>query len=640
METGLAQATADVDDLPGPAGTRARWAPWRSPEEQPRWARPALLIIAAAAGTLYAWGIAAMQLHLYYGPAVRSMSGSWSAFFFATYDPQVTVTLDKLPGAFWVQALSARIFGFHPWSVLLPQVLACVATILVLYKMIHRWMGPAAGLLAAAGYATMPIVAALARTQISDVVLVLLLVLAADAWQRAILTGRLAPLLWSGVWVGLAFQTKLAQAWAVLPAFALVYLFTAPAPLRRRAGQLTLAGAVSLAVSFLWIVPMLLIPATARPYIDGSVDNSPLSMVFGYNGFNRYGIANEGAEVLGTGGPVRAGPGSPWSYLLSDGVAPQVGWLYPLAIAGLVAGLIWAARWRPERETRFVRAVFAMWGLWLLIHAIAFGISRNPHTFYVIAIAPPVVALAGAGTVLLWSAYRRGTWWPLPTVLAVTTVWAVTLSARFPTFAGWLPPTLAITGATATLTLIAAKLTKTPTATRFATIGSALGVTTVLLGPATWTSSVSDNLTVVDAHRPAAGPASREVATVLSGRLLRILPNTETTRIATYLTTHANGEKYLAAIPWAPQAGPFIHAGIPVLPVGGFTAQAPTITPTHLDDLVARGELRYALVDGPDAKGMVTRDYPEYALWVRRTCTPKAELTRPHYTLYDCLTTG
>jgi 4-amino-4-deoxy-L-arabinose transferase-like glycosyltransferase len=553
METGLAQPTVDVDDLPGPAGAHAKWAVWRSPDNQPRWARPALLIIATAAGILYAWGIAAMQLHLYYGPAVRSMASGWPAFFSGAYDPQATVTLDKLPGAFWVQALSARIFGFHAWSVLLPQVLASVATILVLYKMIHRWMGPTAGLLAAAGYATMPVVAALARTQISDVVLILLLVLAANAWQRAILTGRLAPLLWSGVWVGLAFQTKMAQAWAVLPAFALVYLLSAPVSWRRRAGQVTLAGAVSMVVSFLWILPMLLIPASARPYIDGSVDNSPLSMVFGYNGFNRYGIANEGAEVLGSGGPVRAGPGSPWSYLLSDGVAPQVGWLYPLAIAGLVAGLIWAARWRPEPDNRFVRAVFAMWGLWLLTHATAFGISRNPHSFYVIAIAPPVVALAAAGTVLLWSAYRRGTWWPLPAVLAATTVWVVTLSARFPTFAAWLPPTLVVTGTAATLTLVAAKLSKTPTATRFAIAAGALGLITVLLGPTTWAASVSDNLTVVDAHRPAAGPTSREVATVLSGRLLRVLPATEQTRIATYLTTHANGEKYLAAIPWAPQ---------------------------------------------------------------------------------------
>lgn len=623
MATELAQPTVDV--LPGPAGAGAKWAVWRSPDDQPRWARPALLIIAAAAGTLYAWGIAAMQLHLYYGPAVRSMSSSWTAFFAGTYDPQATVTLDKLPGAFWVQALSARIFGFHAWSVLLPQVLACVATILLLYKMIHRWMGPAAGLLAAAGYATMPVVAALARTQISDVVLILLLVLAADAWQRAMLTGRLAPLLWSGVWVGLAFQTKMAQAWAVLPAFALVYLAAAPVSWRRRAGQVTLAGAVSLAVSFLWILPMLLIPASARPYIDGSVDNSPLSMVFGYNGFNRYGIANEGAEMLGTGGPVRAGPGSPWSYLLSDGVAPQVGWLYPLAIAGLIAGLIWA-------ESRFVRAIFAMWGLWLLAHAIAFGISRNPHTFYVIAIAPPVVALAAAGTVPLWSAYRRGTWWPLPAVLAVTTVWAVTLSARFPTFVTWLPPTLAVIGAAATLTLVAAKLLNA----RLAITGAVLGLIAALLGPTTWAASVSDNLTVIDAHRPAAGPASREVATVLSGRLLRVLPTTEANRIATYLTTHANGEKYVAAIPWAPQSGPFIHAGIPVLPVGGFTAQVPTITPAALDDLLAHHQLRYALLDGPDTKGMVTRDYPEYAPWVRRTCTPIPELTHPLYTLYDC----
>src|SRR5205807_1580997 len=143
-----------------------------------------------------------------------------------------------------------------------------------------RWLGPVAGIVAAAAFATTPIVAALAHAEISDTLLTLLLILAADAWQRALAGGRLGWLLLSGVWVGLAFQTKMVQAWGVLPALALVYLFAAPGAVRRRLGQVALAGIVTLAVSMSWIIMVLLTPVSARPYVDGSMDNSPLAMVF------------------------------------------------------------------------------------------------------------------------------------------------------------------------------------------------------------------------------------------------------------------------------------------------------------------------------------------------------------------------
>src|SRR5215510_12698069 len=97
-----------------------RRLPWRSPADQPRWARPALLALAAVAATVYAWRLPDNPLHGYYAPAVKSMSVSWRAFFYGGYDPAASITLDKLPGAFMVQALSARLFGFHPWSVVLP----------------------------------------------------------------------------------------------------------------------------------------------------------------------------------------------------------------------------------------------------------------------------------------------------------------------------------------------------------------------------------------------------------------------------------------------------------------------------------------------------------------------------------------
>jgi hypothetical protein len=136
---------------PSSDGTRPRrrWEVWRSPAGQPGWARPALLSVAALAAVLYAWNIASVDLAPYYSVAVKSMSESWKAFFYGAFDPAATITIDKLPGAFLPQALSARIFGFHPWSLALPQVVEGVVTVLVIYRAVRQWAGEVPGLLAA-----------------------------------------------------------------------------------------------------------------------------------------------------------------------------------------------------------------------------------------------------------------------------------------------------------------------------------------------------------------------------------------------------------------------------------------------------------------------------------------------------------
>jgi len=125
---------------PGPSGGGWRM-PWRSPAGQPGWARPALLMITAVALVVHGWDVHRMQLHLYYETAVKSMSSNWTAFLYGTVDPAATLTMDKVPGVFWVQALSARLFGFSSWSVLLPQLLAGAVTILVLYRVVRPGPG-------------------------------------------------------------------------------------------------------------------------------------------------------------------------------------------------------------------------------------------------------------------------------------------------------------------------------------------------------------------------------------------------------------------------------------------------------------------------------------------------------------------
>ena len=128
-----------------PCHRQSRLEFWRSPDDQPQWARPALLTVAALSALAYGWGMNGDVLETFYGGAVRSMSQNWHNFFFGAFDPWGTVSVDKLPGAFWVQALSVRVFGFHVWAFVLPQVVEGTLTVLVLYRAVRRVAGAGAG---------------------------------------------------------------------------------------------------------------------------------------------------------------------------------------------------------------------------------------------------------------------------------------------------------------------------------------------------------------------------------------------------------------------------------------------------------------------------------------------------------------
>jgi 4-amino-4-deoxy-L-arabinose transferase-like glycosyltransferase len=396
---------------PAPAPGAPRWrrflTPWRSPAGQPAWARPTLLAIAAVAAVAYGWGMAGASVEPFYGAAARSMSESWHDFIFGAFDPAGTVTVDKLPGALWVQALSLRVFGFHIWALVLPQVVEGVLTILVLYRAVRRLAGPAAGLTAAAVLAVTPITVLLGRGNVSDSLLILLLVLAADATSAALVSGSLRQLVLAGVWVGLAFQAKMIQAWLVLPALAAAYLLAAPAArLRTRCAHVALAGLVTAVVSLFWMTAVSLVPSQDRPYVDGSPDNSVYTQVFDYNGLGR--LTGNWATIAGPPSPVvvaavesgrllnaeTRGIKASWHRLVAGPFAAGSAWLLPAAIAGALGVLI--SRRRQGRRDP-LRAAVVLWGGWWLVLAVFFSVGTYLNSYYVAALVPAVAALCGTG---------------------------------------------------------------------------------------------------------------------------------------------------------------------------------------------------------------------------------------------------
>jgi 4-amino-4-deoxy-L-arabinose transferase-like glycosyltransferase len=240
----------------------------------------------------------------FYSAGVKSMLRSWHNFFFVSFDPGGLITIDKPPLGVWLQAASAYLFGFSPLSLLLPEAIISTVALAVLYRVIVRRLGAAAGLAAALGLAVFPSFVAVARDNGVDPLLILLMILACGAALNAIEDGRWRWLIACAVLIGLAFNTKTLAAYLIVPGIALAYLVCAPGSWLKRVAMLSLAATVMALCSFAWIAAVELTPVSQRPYVGSSTNNTELGLTFSYNGFGRV----EGEQ--GGPGDVHALPGA------------------------------------------------------------------------------------------------------------------------------------------------------------------------------------------------------------------------------------------------------------------------------------------------------------------------------------------
>lgn len=185
----------------------------------------ALLALAVLTLALTAWGVGG-SMSEYYASITLSMGKSWPNFFFGAVDPARTVTLDKIPGSFWIPALSARLFGFSPAAVILPNALAAAAATVITAITARRWAGRTAGIVAGLVVATTPILVAVARSNQPETFFVLALALTAWAATKALERRSLGWLVLAGVFIAAGFQTYMLESWAVWPALAAAYLCT------------------------------------------------------------------------------------------------------------------------------------------------------------------------------------------------------------------------------------------------------------------------------------------------------------------------------------------------------------------------------------------------------------------------------
>ena len=467
--------------------------------------RLALGAVLAVAAVLNFWALNSLgYANSYYAAAVRSMLQSWHNFFFVSFDPGGFVTIDKPPLGFWIETASAKLFGFSGVSLLLPEALAGVLSVAVLYQLVARVWGRSAGLLAGLFLALTPVSVVTSRNNTIDSLLVLAVLLAAWAVARAAELARLRWLLLGAVLVGLGFNIKMLEAYLVVPALGLVYLLGARTRWYRRLGHLALAAVVLLVVSLSWAVAVDLTPASARPYVGSSGTNSELNLALGYNGLSRL-LGGSGTPGGGGGGNAlfNGGPAGVFR-LLGTTLGGQVSWLLVLAVLGLVV----AATRIPWRRLDERGRSLLLWGAWLLTAGAFFSVAEFFHPYYTVMLAPAIAALAAIGVAALWREYRSASWrgWLLPLVLLASAAVEAYILRDYPDWSRWLTPLVVGAALAAALALAALRL-RPRRIMGVGLLAVGLAVTALLAAPTTWAAYSVANGT--NATIPIAGPSAR-----------------------------------------------------------------------------------------------------------------------------------
>jgi 4-amino-4-deoxy-L-arabinose transferase-like glycosyltransferase len=514
----------------------------------------------------------------YFATTALSMALSPKLFFLGSFDPAGFVSADKPPGGFWPPALACALFGFSGLAVHLPQVLAGLATLTILWRIVRRAHGIAAGLLTALFLATLPIIVVVDRSNMVDPWLMLYLTLAAGAALR----GRW---LWAGVFLGWAYQVKLLAALILVPALLALW-----AVADRRWKRLV-AFVVALIVSGgLWTALVELTPPDRRPYVGGSVNNTVSDLVLGYNGLGRVlGRADQMAQEMKL--PPLLYGGAPGALRLFEArLGDQWAWLLPLALLGAFV----LARRRH-------RAALVLWGSWLVVHLVVFsGAKGTFHVHYLQALGPPMAVLSGIGAGWL---LKAAPFWVAPGLFAVG-LWQSILAAQGAS-ARWqgivaltLWPGVALATLLSLLYWLQGRRSKLP---------ALLGVL-FLLGPSLVWDVVTTRYPGVS-MAPFAGPKLADPRDVLG------IDEPFQPAFLQFLQKERQGARFLVAVGSVRQAGQLIMATRqPVMACGGFLGRDPILTPERLADYVKRGEVRYVFID---------RDMqPALAQWVMQHGEP------------------
>ncbi|WP_322922311.1 glycosyltransferase family 39 protein [Paenibacillus campi] len=664
----------------------------------------------------------------YYTAAVTSMLQSFHNFFYASFDPAGFVTIDKPPVAFWLQTLFAAVFGVHGWSVTLPAALAGVGSVGLLYLIMKPTFGIYAARIAALFMAVTPVAVAVQRSNNVDGLLVFTLLLATWMLMKGIRLHKVGWILGAFALIGVAFNEKMLQAYMILPAVYVFYWLAFKVNWKKKLSVLLISTVILAAVSLSWPIIVDSVPASQRPYIGSSETNSVLELAFGYNGLSRLTGETQtfgsGGDMPGTNGAAAgANPGetatsnaetgsiagNPLSAgmiqggliqppgggdlqrrtggmfntgnagplrLFQKALSGQASLLLPFAILSLVALFARLRRfnWREPKHTEMV-----FWLLWLIPVGGFFSIANFFHQYYLIMLAPPVVAIAGAGLIAQWRDYRAGNgWlaWLLPLNVAATTAFQlyVIYPYRHEINAYWFYLIAALGGLITIGLLIGTRMQTMSRSKAYLTV-AATGA--LLLTPLYWSSfpmmnpssnialpyggpltemdfggggrstndrdaqltathydrSRTDSISSGSAASSQSGASGNRNGGATGGQTSTKhdrdrsrgggIADSVNEKLLQYVTENNHGEKFLFAVTNANSASAYIiRTGKAVMAMGGYNGNDPILTVDKLKALIRNGEVKYFLLNGMGRGGST-----EVAEWIKQhgTIVPSAD---------------
>lgn len=587
----------------------------------------------------------------YYAAAIKSMTQSFHNFFFLAFDPAGVVSVDKPPLALWVQALFVLVFGYHGWVMLLPQALAGTGSCLLMYALVKRYFGKAAGLISSLVFALTPAVVVASRNNTMDMPLILVLLAATWFLFRALETGKWRHLFSAALWVGIGFNVKMLQAYMILPAVGIVYLLFS----REKWGKRILGSLLSLcivaAVSLAWAVAVDLTPSADRPYVGSSTNNTVMELIFGHNGVERlYGqgggtgnfrggqngrgnfnpngpgtnggngntgnqnfsgqsngqSGNRGSGFGGgrTGGATGNDIGTAGIFRLwGSTMLGQASWLIVLALFGIAA----CVRKFSLKKCTPKQGMFVYWVLWLAVMVGFFSFASFFHRYYLCMLAPGVAGLVGIGLPEMVRAFRgRAGWrqWLLPASFLATLLIEGVYIGSYAELRIWLLPVMAA-GGTAAFALMAV-LRRKPAKRMVSLAMTACILIAVFTGPFYWSLTavwyVPQNSTM-----PYAGPELADQSAtqgMTPNQETYVTADSKTLSLEKYLTAHYKQGSYLVVAARANDvAGMIVDTGLPAVAYGGFLGSDNAMTLDRFKELVSEGAITYVMLSQQNSIG-------------------------------------
>jgi len=587
--------------------------------------RISVLFLTLFSGFTNLWGLANVERSEYYAAISKSMSINLSNFVFGAMDPNGTITVDKIPGSFWIPALFVKAFGFSTLAITIPNAIAGLASTLVITFVIKRYYGMTAGLIAGWILATTPIVVAVSRSNQPFPMYYLSIAIAIRYSIIALHELSRKNLFWTGIWIGIAFNSYMLLAWVLWPPLILGYLFTSQ-KVKAKVRDLLIAGCISFVTSGLWVFLVALVPGSKRPFIGGTNSNAGFDVVFGYNGIGRFFQNDPQSSVsdFRTFTPPFGGDASFFRFI-NPYLMGQISWLLPAALASLVF-LIYMKNTSP---------IFLFATSYFVLQVIIFSAVQGMHQFYTSTVIFPVVILI---VLAVQVSIRDKKPYFIIVLLSVSVAFAIYITLNLYSYFF----STSIIQALFLFTFLMLSINPIKKLPEMTT--SVLFVAALILTPALWSINVTK---YSNAFNPMAGPTFTELSStsfvkkwnklggIIEKKDVVQIEAQNYTNVLSYIRSKSNS-KYALTTFTGLDAAPFINVSNDLIyPMGGFNGRDPSPTFSEFRFLVRTGSIRFILANSEAEKEAYSTNHEQIRKWISENCIQDS-YSELEFRLLDC----